>query len=90
MFTSNNQFVIIASLTNQQEENKVTTMLTYKGKSKCSFNCTKRAKFKALRSGMHDMAYACHEHSVKIAHLDNPEQESDNYSEADYQTWLRL
>ena len=65
-------------------------MSPYKGKSKCGFNCTKRAKFKGVKGGIHDIAYACTEHVDKIAHLPSPQQESEHYSEADYQTWMRL
>jgi len=65
-------------------------MIEYKGKSKCSYCRSKRAKFKALRSGIHDMAYACHEHKERIAHMGNPVEDSGCYSEADYQTWLRV
>ena len=65
-------------------------MKAYKNKAKCGFNCTKRAKWVALKG--HGKQYACPEHKHRIEHLPSPEVESpDPYlTEADYQTWMRL
>lgn len=64
----------------------------YSGKSKCGFNCSKRARFKAQGSSSpYDYRYACVEHKHRIEHLP-PVDVSDNerMTEADYQTWGRL
>jgi hypothetical protein len=65
-------------------------MEPYKGKAICGFNCTKRAKFRGLRSGVYDIAYACLVHSDRIEHLPPTQQDTEHYTEADYQTWMRL
>jgi hypothetical protein len=68
-------------------------MISYRGKSKCGFNCGKRAKFKAVKpnsQSCHDMTYACNEHKSLMKDYDDPHIESEDYSEADCQTWLRL
>lgn len=60
-------------------------MHKYKGKSKCS--CGKRAKYRTYTI-TEGSKFACEEHKHKIDQEDY--YEDDNYTEADYQTWLRL
>ena len=65
-------------------------METYKNKAKCGFNCTKRAKYRAVNDQNGQVLYACPEHKDRIAHMPSPTKDSGSYTEADYQTWMRL
>jgi hypothetical protein len=64
-------------------------MQPYKNKAKCGYNCTKRARYKAWHPS-NQVVYACPEHKDKISHLPDPAEDSGRYTEADYQTWLKL
>ena len=66
-------------------------MKSYKSKSAiCGFSCPKKAKWVAMKNG--NKIYACPEHKHRIEHLPSPDtpKEDEYYTEADYQTWMRL
>jgi len=60
-------------------------MHKYKGKAKCF--CGKRAKYRTY-TRMNGSKFACEEHKHTIDEEDYIE--NTDYTEADYQTWLRL
>ena len=64
-------------------------MEKHKNKSKCGFNCSKRAKYKAWHPS-NQVIYACNEHKARIEHMPNPPIDSGHITEADRQTWMRL
>ena len=66
-------------------------MQEYKGKSRCGFNCTKRARYVGWRGGFsHNVSYACTEHRHKIEHLPDRPSCSEGLSEADYDIQRRF
>lgn len=61
-------------------------METYTGKCKCS--CRKRAKFRAIDG--HMRYYACHTHKNTLEGKHKPFKDDNHFTEADYQTWMRV
>lgn len=67
-------------------------MAPYKNKSKCGYNCKKRAKWKALGGNSpHDIRYACNDHKSRLDGFNDVlDGDSEKLTEADYQTWMSI
>lgn len=63
-------------------------MEEYRGKAKCNFGCTKRARYRAEYKG--NLTFACVDHQHKMKDCPPPRRDNDRLTEADDQTWYNV